>query len=69
MKILITDSIDQEGIDILTAQEGFEVVVDHSLKDDKLAENIGQYHALITRSGTYYEKRDRCDYGNPGKSQ
>jgi len=52
MKILITDSIDQEGIDILTAQEGFEVVVDHSLKDDKLAENIGQYHALITRSGT-----------------
>ena len=52
MKILITDSIDQEGVDILSAEEGFDVVVDQSLKGDKLAENIGPYHALITRSGT-----------------
>ena len=52
MKILITDSIDQEGVDILSSQKGFEVVVDLSLKGDKLAENIGPYHALITRSGT-----------------
>jgi D-3-phosphoglycerate dehydrogenase len=52
MKILVTDSIDQEGIDILSGEEGLEVVVDHSLKGEKLAEHIGPYHALITRSGT-----------------
>jgi len=52
MKVLITDSIDQEGIDILSAEEGLEVVVDHSLKGEKLAEHIGPYQALITRSGT-----------------
>jgi len=52
MKILITDSINQEGVDILNAEEGIEVVVDRSLKGEKLAEHIGSYHALITRSGT-----------------
>ena len=52
MKILITDSIDQEGIEILKVEKDFEITVDHSLKGDRLAENIGPYHALITRSGT-----------------
>jgi D-3-phosphoglycerate dehydrogenase len=52
MKILITDAIDKEGVDILSAEEGLDVVVDHSLKGEKLAEHIGPYHALITRSGT-----------------
>ena len=52
MKILITDSIDQEGVDILNAEEGIEVTIDHSLKGEKLATNIAPYHALITRSGT-----------------
>ena len=52
MKILITDSINQEGVDILNAEEGIEVVVDRSLKEEKLAEHICSYHALITRSWT-----------------
>lgn len=52
MKVLITDSIDNEGIDILNAEEGIEVVVDHSLKGSDLAQQIGPYNALITRSGT-----------------
>jgi len=52
MKILITDSIDREGIDILKAEKGFEIVEDHTLKGDKLAEAIGSYDALVTRSGT-----------------
>ena len=52
MKILISDSIDQEGIDLLKAEKGFEVVEDHSLKGEKLAEAISPYDALITRSGT-----------------
>ncbi len=52
MKILITDAIDKEGVDILSAEEGLDVVVDHSLKGEALAEQIGPYHALITRSGT-----------------
>jgi len=52
MKVLITDSIDQEGIDILEREEGVDVRVDFSLKGEKLAEAIEPYHALITRSGT-----------------
>lgn len=52
MKVLITDTIDQEGIDILAAEEGIEVVEDYSLKGSDLAGAIGPYHALITRSGT-----------------
>ena len=52
MKILVTDSIDKEGINLLRKEKGFEVVVDLSLKGEKLAEAIGSYDALITRSGT-----------------
>jgi D-3-phosphoglycerate dehydrogenase len=52
MKVLVTDSIDQEGIDLLMSEDGIEVEVDHSLKGEKLAEAIASYHALITRSGT-----------------
>ena len=52
MKVLITDTIDQEGIDILAAEEGIEVVEDYSLNETDLAGAIGPYHALITRSGT-----------------
>lgn len=52
MKVLITDSINKEGIDILNAEDGLQVVVDHSLKGEKLAAHIAPYHALITRSGT-----------------
>jgi len=51
-KVLVTDPIDQEGIDLLTSEEGIEVEVDLSLKGEKLAGAIKDYHALITRSGT-----------------
>ncbi|GBE14871.1 D-3-phosphoglycerate dehydrogenase [bacterium BMS3Abin14] len=52
MKVLVTDAINQEGIDLLRSEEGLEVDVDFSLKGNRLAEAIGPYHALITRSGT-----------------
>ena len=52
MKVLITDALDQEGIDLLEKEGDLEVVVDYSLKEDDLAEAISDYHALITRSGT-----------------
>ena len=52
MKILISDSIDKEGVSLLKAESGFEVVEDTSLKGKALAEVIGSYDALITRSGT-----------------
>ena len=52
MKVLITDSIDQEGIDILEKEEEVDVTVDFSLKGEKLEKAIEPYHALITRSGT-----------------
>ncbi len=52
MKVLVTDAINKEGIDLLNSEEGLEVDVDFSLKGNRLAEAIGPYHALITRSGT-----------------
>ena len=52
LKVLVTDSIDREGIDILQAEPGIEVVEDFSLKGTRLAQAIAPYSALITRSGT-----------------
>jgi D-3-phosphoglycerate dehydrogenase len=57
MKVLITDAIDQEGIDLLEAEDDLDVEVDFSLKGDDLAEAISGCHALITRSGTSVTSR------------
>ena len=49
--ILITDPIEQSAIDILTA-EGFTVVHRPGISPDELKAVIGEYDALIVRSGT-----------------
>ncbi|MBN2406840.1 MAG: phosphoglycerate dehydrogenase [Elusimicrobia bacterium] len=51
IKVLISDTISKEGIDMLT-NEGFEVKMDASLDGDALKSVISQYDALIIRSGT-----------------
>lgn len=51
MKILVSDSLAQKGIDILK-NAGFEVDVKTGLKSEELKQIIGEYDALIIRSAT-----------------
>lgn len=52
MKILISDKLAQEGLDILTAVKEFEVDCQYSLKPEELKSIIKNYDALIIRSAT-----------------
>ncbi len=52
MKILISDKLAQEGIDILTGVDSFEVDCQFGIKPEKLKSIIKDYAALIIRSGT-----------------
>lgn len=52
IKILITDKLAQEGIDLLSSIEGVEPVVKTGISEDELASIIGEYDGLIIRSGT-----------------
>jgi len=52
MKILVSDKIAKEGIDILKAESGFEVDVKTDLKPDQLKACIGQYDGIVIRSAT-----------------
>ncbi len=50
MKVLVADSVDKEGIDIL--RTATEVDVKTGLKEDELVDIIGDYDALVVRSQT-----------------
>ena len=52
IKVLITDKLAQEGIDLLNSMDGVEAVVKTGISEDELAEIIGEYEGLIIRSGT-----------------
>ncbi len=52
MKILISDKLAQEGVDILTEVKEFEVDCKFGIKSDELKGIIKDYDALIIRSGT-----------------
>ena len=52
IKILITDKLAQEGIDLLNSMDGVEAVVKTGISKDELAGIIGEYDGLIIRSGT-----------------
>ncbi len=52
IRILITDKLAQEGIDLLKRMDGVEPVVKKGVSEDELAEIIGQYDGLIVRSET-----------------
>lgn len=51
-KILITDKLAQEGIDLLNSLDGIEPVVKTGISEDELCEIIGDHDGLIIRSGT-----------------
>ena len=52
LKILISDKLAKEGIDLLKSMEGVEPVVKTGISEDELAQIIGDYDGLIIRSAT-----------------
>ncbi|WP_022668816.1 phosphoglycerate dehydrogenase [Desulfospira joergensenii] len=52
MKVLISDKMDEAGIDIFRNQAGIDVDVNIGLSPEELREIIGQYDALAIRSST-----------------
>ena len=52
IKVLITDKLAQEGIDLLNSMDGVEAVVKTGIDKDELARIIGEHDGLIIRSGT-----------------
>ncbi len=63
-KVLITDHIDEDGVEILKASGDIEVETKAGIKNSELKPIIGNYDAIITRSGTTVTK-DLLE--NPGK--
>jgi len=64
IKVLITDKLAQEGIDLLNSMDGVEAVVKTGIAADELAKIIGEHDGLIVRSGT---KVTAEVLANPGK--
>jgi len=64
IKLLITDKLAQEGIDLINATEGAEAVVKTGISEDELASIIGDHDGLIVRSGT---KVTAKVLANPGR--
>jgi len=64
IRVLITDKLAEEGIDLLNSQEGVEAVVKTGISEEELASIIGEYDGLIIRSGTKVTSKV---LENPGK--
>jgi D-3-phosphoglycerate dehydrogenase len=64
IKVLITDKLAQEGIDLINATEGAQAVVKTGISEDELAKIIGEYDGLIIRSETKVMAKVLA---NPGK--
>ena len=56
MKIIVTDEVSAEGLALLTQDPRIQLDVKLGLKKEELLAVIGDYEALITRSGTTVDK-------------
>ena len=63
-KVLISDKLAAEGVDLISAAEGFEAVVKTGMAEEELVQIIGQYDGLIIRSATQVTAKV---LENPGK--
>ncbi len=63
-KILITDKLAQEGIDLINSMDDFEAIVNLGIGEDELSRIIGDYEGLIIRSATTVTPKV---LENPGK--
>jgi D-3-phosphoglycerate dehydrogenase len=52
MKLLVTDELSKEGIEMLTKDSGVQVDVRPKIPHEELLKIIGEYEGLIVRSGT-----------------
>ncbi len=64
IRVLITDKLAQQGIDLLNSTDGVEAVVKAGIGEEELAKIIGEHDGLIIRSGT---KVTAKVLANPGK--
>ncbi|HBA53095.1 MAG TPA: phosphoglycerate dehydrogenase, partial [Syntrophorhabdus aromaticivorans] len=51
-KVLVTDNVSEEGVAILNREEDIDIDVRAGIKNDELKKIVGEYDAIITRSGT-----------------
>ena len=63
IKVLITDKLAQEGIDLLNSMDGVEAVVKIGIDKDELARIIGEHDGLIIRSGTRVTSEILANHG------
>ncbi|MEB2284521.1 MAG: phosphoglycerate dehydrogenase [Polyangiaceae bacterium UTPRO1] len=63
-RVLVTDPLDQQGVDAFAAHPEIELRLEPGMKPDELARVIGEYDALVIRSGT---KVTAETLKNPGK--
>jgi len=63
IKVLITDKLAQEGIDLLNSMDAVEAVVKTGISEDELAGIIGEHDGLIIRSGTKVTAKVLADSG------
>jgi D-3-phosphoglycerate dehydrogenase len=64
MKILVSDKLADEGIEILRSEPGAEVDVNTDLSPDELKQVIGQYDGICIRSGTKLTAEVLAEPGN-----
>jgi D-3-phosphoglycerate dehydrogenase / 2-oxoglutarate reductase len=63
-RVLVTDNIAEEGINILNRAGSIDVEIKVGIKGEALSKEIGEYDAIITRSGTTITA---ATLENPGK--
>ena len=51
-RVLATDPLDQQGVDVFKANPDIELDLKPGMKPDELARVIGEYDALVIRSGS-----------------
>jgi D-3-phosphoglycerate dehydrogenase / 2-oxoglutarate reductase len=56
MRLLVTDELSKDGLDLLTKGTGLEVDVRPGIPQDELIKIIGEYEGIIIRSGTKVTK-------------
>ena len=62
-RVLVSDKLGEDGIAVLDQADDIDVVVNTGLSEDELCNVIGDYDALIVRSGTQVTERV-IDHGN-----
>ena len=64
IRVLITDKLAEQGVDLLNSADGVEAVVKTGISEDQLTAIIGEHDGLIIRSGT---KVTAKVLANPGR--